>query len=144
MQNPKLQKTWSNIKNRCTNKNTHDYKYYGGRGITMCDEWLNKSKPFIEWSLLNGYKEGLTIDRIDNDGNYEPSNCRWVSRKVQSNNQKESILRRYTYAEIAVIKLECNNRECTLAQFADSIGISVSSLQKILKDGFAEANQKEK
>jgi hypothetical protein len=66
------------------------YKDYGGRGITICEEWKNDAKAFYDWSMSNGYEEnkGLSIDRIDNDGNYEPSNCRWSTRTIQCRNQR--------------------------------------------------------
>lgn len=77
---------------RCTNKNNSCYNDYGGRGITVCDEWLNKhtgAKAFHEWALLNGYSDDLSIDRIDNDGNYDPNNCRWVNMEMQSLNRRK-------------------------------------------------------
>lgn len=90
--NTKLYKVWHNIKNRCYNKNNKRYKDYGGRGITICDEWLNDFMSFYNWAMNNGYKEGLSIDRINNDGNYEPNNCRWVTNKVQNNNKRSNRL----------------------------------------------------
>ena len=77
---------WQNVKRRCYNPNYIYFKYYGGKGIIMCNEWLNDFPAFKEWSLKNGYSDVLTLDRIDSNGNYEPSNCRWVSRKDQQNN----------------------------------------------------------
>lgn len=93
----KLYHTWKNIKARCYNKNNSSYKYYGGRGIAMCDEWLNDYLAFMNWSELSGYEENLTIDRIDPDGNYEPSNCRWVDRIEQSNNKRNTLLKNGAY-----------------------------------------------
>lgn len=82
-----------NIKQRCYNKKCKSYKDYGARGIKMCQEWKDKEKGFInfyKWAIENGYKENLTIDRINNNGNYEPSNCRWVLMKEQMNNTRRS------------------------------------------------------
>lgn len=79
---------WSQIIGRCNNPNLRDYKYYGGRGITMCQEWRNSFETFRDWALANGYKENLTIDRKDNDGNYTPDNCRWATMKEQSMNKR--------------------------------------------------------
>lgn len=80
---------------RCNNPKAPNYHNYGGRGITVCKEWENDYFAFRNWALENGYEETLTLDRIDNDGNYEPSNCRWVSMKVQSNNKRDNL--RITY-----------------------------------------------
>lgn len=84
----KLYEVWKTIKQRCYNKNNISYKNYGGRGITICDEWLKDYSSFYNWSMQNGYKEGLTIDQINNNGNYEPSNCRWTTRLIQCNNTR--------------------------------------------------------
>ena len=78
---------YANIKSRCYNSNVPSYKRYGARGITICQEWQNDFKAFYDWAISHGYSDELTIDRIDNDGNYEPSNCRWVSVKEQSTNR---------------------------------------------------------
>ncbi|GAK09592.1 hypothetical protein [Geomicrobium sp. JCM 19038] len=85
-----LYKRWQGMKTRCYNSKTSQYKDYGGRGIIICDEWLNDFKSFYRWAIDNGYKENLQIDRIDNDGNYEPSNCRWVTLKQNSNKRRSS------------------------------------------------------
>lgn len=83
---------WQKMKSRCYNPNNKYFSYYGGRGICICDEWLNSFESFRDWSLQNGYSDILTIDRIDSNGNYEPLNCRWVSRKVQQNNTRRTRL----------------------------------------------------
>jgi hypothetical protein len=84
----KLYQTWANMKRRCFNKNDKNFSRWGGRGITVCDEWM-EFVLFKDWALSNGYDESLSIDRIDNNGNYEPSNCRWTTRAVQSRNQNK-------------------------------------------------------
>lgn len=84
-----LMKTHSNILSRTGNSNATHYDRYGGRGVSVCREWRN-FKAFYDWAVSNGWKKGLEIDRIDNDGNYEPSNCRWVDRKVNSGNTSKS------------------------------------------------------
>lgn len=85
----KIYGVWNGMKQRCTNPNCREYKNYGARGIEICEEW-NDSKNFIDWALANGYQEGLSIDRIDYDGNYEPSNCRWSDAITQANNTRRN------------------------------------------------------
>jgi hypothetical protein len=75
----KIYSIWGNMKDRCFNSKCKEYKNYGGRGIKVCDEWKNNFVAFYNWAMTHGYKEGLSIDRIDNDGNYEPSNCQWLT-----------------------------------------------------------------
>lgn len=87
----KLFNIWCGIKARTTNKSNKRYHYYGGRGITICDEWFNDFNIFQQWALENGYGEdnkGLSIDRIDVNGNYEPDNCRWTTQIIQCRNQR--------------------------------------------------------
>ena len=81
-----LYKRWHNMRSRCFNKDHTDYHSYGGRGITICDEWKESVEPFITWAEVNGYKEGLEIDRIDVNGNYCPENCRFVTRSLNARN----------------------------------------------------------
>ena len=84
----RLFRIWSGMKFRCLNSNNKDYKNYGGRGISICDEWINNFENFYKWSSVNGYKHDLSIDRINNDGNYTPDNCRFVTNMINSQNRR--------------------------------------------------------
>ena len=103
---------WKHIKARCYNSNGKQYKDYGGRGIRVCDEWLENFEPFYEWAINNGYREDLTIDRIDVNGDYEPSNCRWVTAKAQQNNKRSNHFITY------------NNETHTLTEWAEKYNIN--------------------
>ena len=122
MSKTNLYNIWSNMKERCFNKNHPRYKDYGGRGITVCPEWLN-FENFKEWAFNNGFvdiKVGkrslLSIDRIDNDGDYEPSNCRWGDKYIQANNKRS--VKKYTY----------KGRTQSLKQWARETGIVYGTL----------------
>ena len=103
----KLHQVWANIKDRCLNDNYAHKENYGGRGIGICEEWADSYEAFEEWSLSNGYEEGLTIDRIDNNGDYEPDNCRWTDMKVQCRNRRNNVI------------LESNGERRCLAEWAE-------------------------
>lgn len=79
---------WKGMKSRCYNKNMQNYKHYGGRGITVCDEWRNDFKAFYDFAMANGWEKGLEIDRTNNDLGYSPENCRFVTHKVNCNNRR--------------------------------------------------------
>lgn len=87
-----LYKRYNDMKSRCYNKNNCNFKYYGARGIKVCDEWLGENgyNNFEKWALENDYKKELSLDKIDNNGNYEPSNCRWVNKRIQNINKRPS------------------------------------------------------
>ena len=87
--NTRLYNIWANIKARILNPKDKAYNDYGGRGITICDEWKNDFKVFYDWAMSNGYSDELSIDRIDNDGGYSPENCRWVTSTIQSRNKRK-------------------------------------------------------
>lgn len=104
------------MKQRCYNPNRREYKNYGGRGIAVCEEWLSGFEVFRDWAMNNGYQNNLTLDRIDNNKDYEPGNCRWVSMKVQSNNKRGNIMVQY------------NGEEMTLSECADRCGVDYHTL----------------
>lgn len=119
IQNRHLYNVWSCMRSRCHNKNHPQYKDYGGRGISVCNEW-NDFRVFREWALSNGYvdrnnRDDCSIDRIDVNGNYDPSNCRWTNRKVQMNNRRANVFLTY------------KGETKTLSQWADALGICYST-----------------
>lgn len=117
----KLNRAYSGMKDRCYNKNSHKYHIYGALGIKICDEWLNDKKKFIEWSLNNGVKENLSIDRINPSGNYEPSNCRWATTRQQSLNRRDTI------------KIQYQGKEYTLVELSEMLNIGYATLWARLK-----------
>lgn len=117
---------WSSMKQRCNNPNNHAYKRYGGRGISICPEWLGEHgfENFRDWSFKNGYQENLTIDRIDNNGNYEPSNCRWATNKEQANNTSKNIT------------IEYLGETRSIAEWSEITGIKIGTLRARLRMGW--------
>lgn len=114
------------MKNRCYNTHNKRYYLYGARGITVCDEWLGDdgSTNFIKWALSNGYNDNLTLDRIDNDKGYSPNNCRWATRKEQSNNLRCN--KKYEY----------NGEIYTISQLCDSLNINRKLVYSRLRLGW--------
>lgn len=100
----KLNKVWRNIKDRCYNPNNKRYTHYGARGITICPQWKDDYCAFRDWANANGYKEGLSIDRINNDGNYEPGNCRWATSEQQNNNFSRNNVVNYMGISLSVCR----------------------------------------
>lgn len=121
----RIYKIWIDIKKRCYNINSINYKNYGGRGITICDEWKNDFMPFYNWSMNNGYTDKLSIDRINNDGNYEPSNCRWVDKFTQANNTRRNHYITY------------KGKEMTLAEWSKTLNIGYDCLKTRLRRGWS-------
>ena len=115
------------MKNRCYNPQNKFYKDYGGRGITVCSEWLEKKnghKNFREWALENGWKEGYSIDRINVNGNYEPSNCRWATPTEQANNRRNNNF------------VTINGVTKTTSEWAKQIGISQNAFAGRVRNGW--------
>lgn len=98
-----LYNKWSSMKTRCYSSHSKDYKNYGGRGVKICEEWLDY-KYFREWSLSSGYIEGLTIDRMDNDGNYEPNNCKWLTMAEQQRNKRNNRIITYNGESLTLVE----------------------------------------
>lgn len=127
----RLWKIWSAMHERCELKSHSHFKDYGGRGIYVCDEW-NDYLPFAKWARKNGYADNLTIDRIDIDGCYEPSNCRWVTMKEQQNNKRNNHV------------VEYKGEKYTLTQLAEKVGIGKTTLRGRLKMGWSVEDAVEK
>ncbi len=112
-----LYQVWQDMKQRCTNPNNKYYDRYGGRGIKVCQEWSDEYEPFYLWAISHGYKQGLQIDRKDNDGNYSPSNCQWVTPKQNTNNR--GVSRKITF----------NGETHTIKEWAEITGISETKIR---------------
>lgn len=116
-QNNRLYRIWKGFRSRCRDINNKYYKNYGGRGILVCKEWNEKFITFYNWSMNNGYKNDLSLDRIDNNGNYSPENCRWTTMIIQRNNTR---INRY---------LIFNNKTYTLAEWSRVLKIHPATLK---------------
>lgn len=116
MSKTRIYSIWAGMKARCYKPYAEEYKNYGGRGIRVCDEWLNNPEAFIQWSLSHGYRDDLSIDRIDSDGNYEPDNCRWADWYEQGANKRNN--RHITY----------NGETHIIAEWARKTGIKASTI----------------
>lgn len=122
----RLYRIFDHMKQRCYNKNNERYKDYGKRGINVCNEWLHDFMVFREWALNNGYNDTLTIDRIDVNGNYEPSNCRWVDNLTQQNNKRDNVFLTY------------NGKTQTMAQWSRELGINRHTINKRHQRGYTD------
>ena len=122
----RLHECYVNMKTRVTNKKQDSYNRYVNRNISMCDEWFNDYSAFQKWALENGYQENLTLDRIDNNGNYCPENCRWVDRVIQANNRRTNVI------------LEMNGIKDTMANWSKKLNIPYYILQRKHKNNSLE------
>ncbi len=120
----RLYAIWTFMRRRCNNENRSGFKYYGGRGIRVCAEW-DTFEAFRDWALANGYKQGLSIDRIDNDGDYEPGNCRWATSKEQSRNRRNNV------------HIVINGITRTIVEWAEVVGIKYDTLRARVERGWS-------
>ncbi|MDC2867530.1 hypothetical protein [Bacillus sp. BP-3] len=139
--NKRLNKIFDGMKQRCTNPNCPNYKHYGARGIKMCEEWVESYDNFYWWAMENGYKDDLSIDRIDVNGNYSPNNCRWIPQSLQQRNKRDTI------------RVEINGELLTLPEICEKYSLSKAAVfyryhrgyrgkELISKSGSLKHNQK--
>ena len=126
--NSNLYGVWAGMKSRCSNPNNEHYKNYGGRGIAVCAEWESDFQSFSTWALANGYSVGLTIERINNDGNYCPENCRWANRVEQIRNRRTTL------------HIEISGDTKTLKEWAEESDIPYTTLWSRYKRGVTGEN----
>jgi len=120
----RLYRIWLNMRRRCNNRRDQDYPYYGGRGIKVCKEWDNYA-AFHDWAMKNGYADHLTLERINNNGDYCPENCRWATRKEQARNTRQNHF------------ITFNGKTMTIAEWAEYLGVSSTVLRTRLYRGWS-------
>ena len=121
----RLHRIWLHIKERCSNPNCKAYPDYGGRGISVCESWERDFKSFYDWAIANGYEERLTIERINVNGNYEPSNCKWATMEQQANNKRSSAF------------ITFNGETHTMSEWANITGIKYSTIRSRRRLGYS-------
>jgi hypothetical protein len=119
----RLYRIWRNIKYRCNTETCKDFSHYGGRGIKLCEAWVNSFETFHAWAMDNGYSDDMTIDRIDVDGDYSPENCRWVTWLEQQNNKRDSVF------------ITINGKTQTAKQWSRETGVCYTTILARLKSG---------
>lgn len=122
--NSRIARIYRTMISRCANSNNKSYGNYGGRNIVVCEEWANDINAFAKWAYANGYADGLTIDRIDNNKGYNPDNCRWVTMKIQQNNRRNNVLLTY------------NGQTHTISEWAKIMCIDYSVIKARIRDGW--------
>ena len=120
----RLYNIWCKMRYRCHSQSDNSYKYYGDRGITVCKEWRHSLNSFYDWAMENGYSDNLTLERIDNNGDYKPSNCRWATRKEQANNFRANVL------------LTVNGMTYTMSQWGDIVGLNPKTISGRIRNGW--------
>ena len=123
--NNRLTRIYSMMKQRCYNPRMPNFKYYGAKGITVCDEWKNNSQAFYDWAISHDYSDDLTIDRIDNNGNYCPENCRWVTMKEQDNHRTNNIV------------IVFNGESHTIPEWSEIVGIKQYVIRNRINRGWS-------
>ena len=123
MANTRLYRIWCLMKTRCSNPSAQYYYLYGGKGIKVCDEWKDNFEEFCNWSILSGYNDSLTIDRIDSNKDYCPNNCRWVTFEVQANNTSRNRI------------IEYNGKKYTMSEFSKNFNFPYNTLKARLRLG---------
>ncbi len=125
----RLYSIWHQIVDRCTNPKCKHYKDYGGRGIALCKEWRENPSSFCEWAMANGYDDSLSIDRIDNNGNYQPSNCRWITLAKQQTNKRNNVLLTY------------NGKTQCIAEWIRELGLNKNRTYNRIKNGWTDVEE---
>lgn len=125
----RLYGVWYSMKLRCQDPNRENYRAYGERGIKVCELWNNAFKCFRDWALINGYKQGLQLDRIDNNGNYAPENCRWVTHAENCLNKRE------TPSTIRILK---DGKYYTIREAAKAFNLSIPTIHARRQLGWAD------
>jgi hypothetical protein len=118
MANNRLYTIWLNMRSRCYNPKNISYRNYGGRGISVCNEWRGSFEKFMDWSFYHGYNEALTIDRIDFNGNYSPQNCKWATKIEQANNKRNNHV------------INIDGEEKTISEWARIYGINCDTIER--------------
>ena len=122
----RLKSIYNGMRLRCYNENNVNYKYYGGKGVTICDEWLLSFENFFDWAINNGYNENLTIDRIDSEKEYSPDNCKWSTKKEQAYNRSMSV------------RLTLNGRTMYMTEWAEELEIDKKILSWRYNNGWSD------
>lgn len=135
--NERLVRIWHNMKQRCYNKNAKGYQWYGGKGVKICEEWMQSFKAFQDWAVANGYADNLTIDRIDSDKDYCPENCRWITH---SENAARSHKGNVYSEHMGPLKFQRLAVGMTLSQLSKASGVNVRQIQRVESGSSTEGN----